>query len=235
MNRHHVSTYGALALAGLLATAGCSDRRCCTWYPARTPVATQPPPSINGTVVEVAPAPSPIPFRTSGFLADYSRLTPGKHPGTWVWMKEGIDLRAYDNVHFDPIDLRFATGSAGAEITPEQREKVTNGFVKILTDRLTPYFPVLSAPAADTLSVRAALTDIHPSVTGTDAKEAQVGGATLEGEIRDSLTGTVYVAFVSRIEGSTRGETVKEEWRPVEGAFREWADRLLDFLELHAR
>jgi len=53
--------------------------------------------------------------------------------------------------------------------------------------------------------------------------------------LRDAETGEVFVTFVCRIEGSTRGTTAKEEGRPVDGAFREGADRLLDFLELHAR
>lgn|GEM_PF-3756284 len=53
--------------------------------------------------------------------------------------------------------------------------------------------------------------------------------------MRDAETGEVFVTFVCRIEGSTRGTTAKEEGRPVDGAFREGADRLLDFLELHAR
>jgi hypothetical protein len=223
-----------LAAAALLANASCARSRCCPC----PPTATAPTAAVVTTAVPAtaaASAASPIPFHTSGFLADYARLKPGAHPGTWYWMKDGIDLRAYDNVRFEPIELRFVPGSVGAAATDEQRAKATNGFTKILKDRLSPYFPVLDAAAPDTLAVRIALTDVQPSGSGVDGQSAQVGGATLEGEIKDAVTSEILVTFVSRIEGSTRGETAKEEWRPVEGAFREWADRLLDFLELHAR
>lgn len=228
MNR---SSLWVVAAAAWISTSACTRGRCC---PPATPL------PVAGTAVPGAPVPSvpaasPIPFRTSGFLADYGRLVPAPRPGAWVWMKDGIDLRAYDNVRFEPIELRFAAGTLAAAATDEQRAKVTTGFTKILTERLAPYFPVLDAPAPATLAVRLALTEIHPSVAGADGAAAEVGGATLEGELRDAETGELFVTFVSRIEGSTRGTEAKEEWRPVEGAFREWADRLLDFLELHAR
>ncbi len=149
-------------------------------------------------------------------------------------MQDGIDLRAYDNVLFDPIELRFAAGTLAADATDEQRAKVTNGFTTIPKDWLAPYFPVADAPAPATLGALRA--DGDPSV-GRRRRRRDRRGRRADARGRCATraeTGEVFVTFVSRIEGSTRGTVAKEEWRPVEGAFAR-ADRLLDFPELHAR
>ncbi len=46
-----------------------------------------------------------------------------------------------------------------------------------------------------------------------------------------SRTNEVLCAAVSRIEGSARGIEAKNEWKAVEGAFYEWSDRLLEFMD----
>jgi hypothetical protein len=58
-----------------------------------------------------------------------------------------------------------------------------------------------------------------------------MGAASLEVDFRDSRTNEVLCAAVSRIEGSARGVEAKDEWKAVEGAFYEWSDRLLEFMD----
>jgi hypothetical protein len=214
----------ALAAAALLPAASCSRGRCCPAPAAPTTPAAA-----------VAPAATPIPIRTSGVLGDYSGMRPGRHPGTWYRAKDGVDLRVYDNVLLEPLELRFAEGTVGAAATEEMCSKAKTCFLEILRARVAPYYPVLDEPQPHTIAVRMVLTEVDPAVAAREGVAAQVGGATIEGEFRDAVTGEVLVAFVSRIEGSTRGEVAKEEWKPVEGAFREWADRLLDFLDLYTK
>ena len=49
--------------------------------------------------------------------------------------------------------------------------------------------------------------------------------------LSNSVTGETLMRVVSRIEGSERGTEAKPEWQAVEGAFYEWADRMLTFLD----
>jgi hypothetical protein len=222
-----------LAGVGIPLLAACARGRCCPTPSAPAAQAT----ATATVVVEGTTKPAAPTFSPSGFLTKYALMKPGKRPETWYWMKDGVDLRAYDRLLFDSVVVKPAPGSLATQLTEEQCSKVCGVFRDILVRRVDPYYPVVEKPAAHTLAIRLAVTDAHPSVAETASAAAKVGGATLEGEIRDALTGEVFLEFVSRISGSRRSEleTVPEEWKPVEGAFREWADRLLDFLETYTK
>lgn len=165
----------------------------------------------------------------SGFLdaSIYPKLKPGETKGTKLWIKEGADLRAYDRLLIDPI-VCMPTEKMTEELTPEQEKKATDVFRRILVEAVDPFYPVVSEPAAHVLRVRIALTELTPT-----RGDMGVGAAALEVDFRDALSGEVLCAAVSRIEGSERGEEAKEEWKAVEGAFREWADRLVTFMDSH--
>ena len=93
---------------------------------------------------------------------------------------------------------------------------------------MDPFYPVVSEPAAHVLRVRIALTELTPT-----RDDMGVGSAAIEVDFRDSRSGEVLCAAMSRIVGSERGKDAKEEWKAVEGAFHEWADRLLNFMDSH--
>jgi hypothetical protein len=58
------------------------------------------------------------------------------------------------------------------------------------------------------------------------------GEAAIEFDISDSIGGETLAAGVMRIRGSLAGTgEVKEEWRHVDGAFLEWANGLLDYMD----
>ena len=47
----------------------------------------------------------------SGFLKDYSKLEQvGKRPHAWVWEKPGVDMRVYDRLMFDPVEVKLLEG-----------------------------------------------------------------------------------------------------------------------------
>ncbi|MHC4938284.1 MAG: DUF3313 domain-containing protein [Planctomycetota bacterium] len=160
----------------------------------------------------------------SGFLDDkiYSQLKPGEKPGSMFWIKEGADLRAYDYLLIEPV---VCMPDEGSELTAEQKGKASKAFHDILVEKVDPYYPVVTKPAQHVLRVRIALTELTP--TG----DMGVGAAALEVDFRDAQTNEVLCAGVSRIEGSERGKEAKREWQAVEGAFYEWADRLLEFMD----
>ena len=160
----------------------------------------------------------------SGFLDDdvYGKLKPGEKKGSMFWIKEGADLRAYDYLLIEPVACLPGKDS---DLTEEQKKKASDAFHEILVKRVDPYYPVVTKPAQHVLRVRIALTELTP--TG----DMGVGAAALEVDFRDAQTNEVLCAGVSRIEGSERGKEAKREWQAVEGAFYEWADRLLEFMD----
>ena len=166
----------------------------------------------------------------SGFLDSsiYGKLKPGERPGSMFWLKEGADMRAYDYLLIDPV-VCMPLKDKTVELTDEQKKKATDGFRRILVQKVDPYYPVVDKPGPHVLRVRIALTELTPS-----RGDLGMGAAALEVDFRDAESGEILCAGVSRIEGSERGKgEAKEEWSAVEGAFYEWADRLLEFMDSH--
>ena len=163
----------------------------------------------------------------SGFLDSsvYGKLKKGESKGSKMWIKEGADLRAYDYLLIEPIVCMPLKKEAEA-LTPELKKKATDGFRKILIEKVDAFYPIVRKAGPHVLRVRIALTELTPS-----RGDMGMGAASLEVDFRDARTNELLCAAVSRIEGSKRGIQAKNEWKAVEGAFYEWADRLLDFMD----
>jgi hypothetical protein len=172
----------------------------------------------------------------SGFLdADIlAKMKPTANAGSKMWIKPGADLRAYDRLLIKPIVIVDGSveGGAGedAKLTEEQKEKVRVEFRKILVDEVNPYYPVVEEPGDHVLVVRIALTKFTPIEAGVSA-----GAASLEVDMRDARTDEVLCAATSTVTGSTKDRGIADDpkWAAVEGAFFEWAERLLDFMDSH--
>ena len=163
----------------------------------------------------------------SGFLGDYSMLEPNKeHEGSFFWQKPGADLRKYSFVMIDPIIVDAKTGSATDKLSADLKRRATDGFKEVLFETIDPYYTVVPKKAANVLRVRIALTDLTP-----DEGKGTAGSASLEVEMLDSMSREVLVKAVSRVTGSKKGYRAEKQWRAVEGAFIEWAERLLDFMD----
>ena len=185
----------------------------------------------TASTASMDPLPGPG-IKPSGFLDTYAGLQRSPdNPSSWVWMKDGLDLRVYDHLLIDEIPVLL--DAAGQKIvTEEMRGRASAAFREILVETIDPYYSVVTEPANHVLRVRLALTDLVPEPEMEEGQPAlHHGGAELEGVFSDAQTGEVLMRIVSRIEGSGRGEVAKPEWRAVEGAFYEWADRLLTFLD----
>ncbi len=169
----------------------------------------------------------------SGFLKSYSHLEANpEYKSDLVYIKPGVDMRGYHYLLIDPVQIHLASDSLAAEFGPDVLEKVAQAFTRILKETIDPYYTVVDKPGDNVLRVRLAISDVEPTGSEVVRQKPSVGTAAMEGELLDSLTGEQLAAVVDRIESSAQGaENVPELWRPVEGAFREWAQRLLDFMD----
>ena len=167
------------------------------------------------------------PERTVGFLKDYSKLQADpERPGNWIWHKPGVDMRVYDRLLIEDVQVIPDADSKVGEYGPEKLKKAATYFHLVLIEKVEPYYSTAKHPAVNVLRVKIALTDRVPSMGDTP------GEAAIEVDISDSVSGDTLAAGVLRIRGSLAGTgEVKEEWRHVDGAFQEWAARLLDYMD----
>jgi len=175
------------------------------------------------------------PPRYSGFLGDYKGFKQSKiHANTYGWEKPGVDLRDYDDLMIDKVEVWLLPDSEGEKLDAETRKKVAAAFDRILRRTLAPYYDVVERPGPNVMRMRIAITDIAPA--GQDVEggpDVSVGAASMELELIDSVSGERLGAAVDKIVGSYAGQRAPKEWRSVEGAFIEWANRILDYLDRH--
>ncbi len=174
----------------------------------------------------------------SGFLKNYSQLTPSPVvQGVLAYTRPGTSLSQYDKFILEPISIHFAPNAEGVTIAPaklaELAQYLEDEAVKALSER----YQVVAAPGPGVLRLRVALTDIqkgnpllniHP---GTKLSGVGLGGASMEGEAIDSLTGERILAAVE----TRRGEALSLEglgaFDGAKQAMRYWVKRFVERLD----
>lgn len=139
----------------------------------------------------------------SGFLDDYGKLQPVKdNPGGSYWQTEDIDLRGYDTLMIDPVQLYLAPGTQRSELDYGKLRWFANEFHKALVDALKDYYNFTDKPGPNTLRLRFAISNLR-SLPLTDEKDdslrTDVTAALLEGEARDSMTDKVLAMAVDKL------------------------------------
>jgi len=169
------------------------------------------------------------PPRQSGFLSDYSLLQP--HPDTvnrphaWRYTAPDVDLRDYDRLLIDPVKVSLDPASKAHALGKDQLVRTATMFQDILVDTISPYYTVAHEPGSTTLRLRVALTDLEAGeVDSEEGPALDLVGVAVEAELIDSTTGRVVAAALDRAGTEQTGRT-------VEGTFRVWAKRVLDYLE----
>lgn len=175
------------------------------------------------------------PPRTSGFLGDYSRLTPSHDDEDLLWYEaEDFDWRDYRRIMIDPLQVHLPPTSRAESIDPDRIRALTETFRGAVQDSLGDVYPIVQTPADDVLRIRAAITDLDPARPGVNILTAlllpvrfDLGGAAIEVELLDAVTGKRMAAMVDRKRGSHfnawRGFS---KWGDTRSAFRQWAEEL---------
>jgi hypothetical protein len=175
----------------------------------------------------VAPAPP-----QSGFLENYDGFKPDPADASLVWWERpGFNWSDYHGVLLDPVSVYYHPEARGRGIRPEELKKLTDAFRDAVIEELGTDYPVVAQAAAGILRIRCAITDIIPSSPGINLATSllafvavDVGGASIEFEILDSMTGERLAAGVDQKLGSSvdglANLTRLGQARP---AFRDWA------------
>ncbi len=174
----------------------------------------------------------------SGFLDNYAQLTESPMvQGALAYTKPGTSLSQYDKFIVEPISIHFSPNAEGITIAPaklaELAQYLEDEAVKALSER----YQVVSAPGPGVLRLRVALTDIqkgnpllniHP---GTKLSGVGIGGASMEGEATDSVTGERILAAAETRQGERFSFEGLGPFDHAKQAMRHWVKRFVKRLD----
>ena len=160
-----------------------------------------------------------------------------------TWARPGIDLSPYSKIMLQGAEAEFRPGgqnprtsrTLGANdhfaVTPEQKAKFQELMGIAFVDELSKseHFTIVDEPGPDVLLVQGILLDVVSFIPGdtvgrSDVYLSRIGEVTLVLEIRDSVSGAIYVRGAERraagntsATGFTRSNSVtnRAEFRRV--------------------
>lgn len=195
-----------------------------------------------GMLVGCASTPKEVP---SGFLKNYPQFQPGPADGAdQIYTKPGMDLSKYRRVMLDEAQFYLKKSAADQGVQASELKELSDTFHLAVFEALGNAYPLVTEPGADVLRVRLAITDIetsNPAVSGVTTvlpvwlavsvvKKAAtgsytgVGGASMEVELLDSMSGERLAAAIDTFNGSKMSGFSK--LGATKEAFEFWAKRL---------
>ena len=173
-------------------------------------------------------------LRRSGFLDDYSKLAPVEgRRGTWQYRSPDLDFDKFQALLIDPAVAWFNQDSAAEDIDPAERKRLTEDFGRTMRNTLRDGgFKLVTEPGPGVLRVRLAITDLYVrvgplSTEGNRAGRIRLEGASLEADLKDSLSGRVLFAVMTSRRGGGGGGRKGRANQPV---VQYWADQLVELL-----
>jgi hypothetical protein len=176
----------------------------------------------------------------TGFLSSYSDLKEeGELDGMLIYRNPKINTRErYSKIMVAPVQFKLDPMVKEHKMGAEDRVKLADYFHEKLMAGLVKNFEIASEPGHDVLLFRTAITDILPNKIylnlhwTTTLYGAGIGGASLEAELVDSLTGEQIMAFIDARKGRklnyTKGLT---KWGHTKEVMGLWADVMVTNLE----
>ena len=186
----------------------------------------------------------------SGFLGDsYSKLQPDPGNGDWLtYFKTEDVLKNSDTFLLEPVKVYLVPEAQQRDIEPAQLDKLSGYFTKAISDELTAgLYKLVTEPGPGVMLLRFAITNVQPNggkknMVATGATDAVLYGATppgtglllprltvgnvsIEGEMLDSASQEVEMAFMTSKSGRRffSGLKAYQKWGDIDAAFRGWA------------
>ncbi len=145
----------------------------------------------------------------SGFLGDYSKLRPSSVVEDALYFADpSMNLKDYDKFMLDPVIVHFAPDAQGTAFDPAKLGVLTEFARDEAVAALSKRYSVVERPGPGVLRIRVALTDIKKSIPAMNIHPATklsgvgLGGASMEAEAIDSVSGRRVFAVVDTRQGS---------------------------------
>ena len=166
----------------------------------------------------------------TGFLSDYSRLE--TESSTSLRYINTRALAQYSSFIVEPVVVHFHSGAKSqGKLTLQQLADLTNYMhSKIIEAVQGAGKNVAYQPAAGVARIRVALTDIEKTNAVNILPQASllgvgIGGASMEGEVIDSVTGEQIGAVVESQKGSRIPFSNLGDWATAKSVMNDWAKR----------
>jgi hypothetical protein len=175
-------------------------------------------------IVSSAGCASKPPAQQTGFISDYSRLVEeDSHTARYVspWARE------YSKVIVDPVESRLRPGALSDEDRAEALRYMRAACKRAFSNA---GFTVVEEAGVGVARVQLALTDVAASTwwkkihPGMRFVGAGTGGAAMEAEVIDAVTGEQLGAVVQSASGSQFNLTAFSTLADVESAMDRWAE-----------
>ena len=172
----------------------------------------------------------------TGFLSDYSRLqTESNTSLRYIYTRA---LAKYSNFIVDPVRVHLHSGSKSkGKLTQQQISDLTSYMnANIIEAVIDSGNKVVYQPAPGVARIRVALTDIQKTNAANILPQASLlgvglGGASMEGEIIDSMTGEQIGAVVESQKGSRIPFSNLGEWTTAKKIMDDWGKRVQQRLQ----
>ncbi len=172
----------------------------------------------------------------TGFLSDYSKLQKESDSSLRYVDKEAADK--ITGFIVDPVKVVFYPGAKSeGKLTNEQITDLTSYMQSKIREAVQGAGKNIAyQPAAGVARIRVALTDIEKTsainiVPQASLLGAGIGGASMEAEVVDSITGRQIGAVIDSGKGSRIPFTNLGEWTAAKGVMDNWAARFQKRLE----
>ena len=174
----------------------------------------------------------------TGFLSSYSDLRKTGDSGrmrVYRNPKAGI-AQQYSKIIIAPVQFQLDQTVNAGKLNDEDQEQLAGYFHEQLKERLNKNYTITDSPGSDVLIIRSAITNIVPNIGVLNINMISLfsgsglGGASLEAELVDSMTGERILAFVD----ARKGRKFKKgfaKWGHTEEAMEFWADAIVVHLD----
>lgn len=175
----------------------------------------------------------------NGFLTDYSKLQKNpRYEGSRIYSNPQTPLKNYSRFIVNPVQVRLSPLGAHRAADPVKQQEISQYAHQQFVSALQKGgYEVVTSPGPGTLILRSALTEVAPSELNSRSflMNISLGGASIEAEFVDAVSGEVVVAVME----SQRGKITpagSNEYENAKNVIDRWAVRLVQRLdEEHGR
>lgn len=188
----------------------------------------------------------------SGFLKDYSNLKKGEGEDPLLfYINPETDFSKYTKIFIKPIQVWKQSDDSLKDVSEGDLNLLSHLLYQSLNTELEKDYEIVGIYGSDVMVLGVAITEAKGSNVALDTvtsilpqarllskvkklatgTEAFVGGAAIEAEIVDSVSGSRLMAMVDEKSGSKSIKGSTNTWSDVEKAYQEWAQGLKNRLE----
>jgi hypothetical protein len=175
----------------------------------------------------------------NGFLSDYSKLEKNpRYAGSRIYANPEKPLKNYSRFIVNPVQVRLSSIGTQRHSDPDKLQEISQyAHQQFVSALQSGGYEVVTSPGPDTLILRSALTEVAPSELKSKSylMNISLGGASIEAEFVDALSGEVVVAVMESQRGK-KVSTGSNDYKNAKNVIDRWAARLVQRLnEEHER